>query len=212
MVGCHATEVLSARQLREAVDLLAATFADDPALHYVFRTGYGRRFVLPRMYRWLLSVARRDGWIVGIQNSDHLGGVAVWLPTTNGLPPAWHRAVVPALSMLPVYLFEPAAAIRVNWADRFLKRLLECLDEPCVYLAALAVREDLRGHGMGAALVRDGSVWAARRKKRIHLHCWSSMVAYYKRLGFNTICTGTLEGIADTCHGMLSASEVSNHE
>ncbi len=120
MVGCHATEVLSARQLREAVGLLAATFADDPALHYVFRTGYGRRFVLPRMYRWLLSVARRDGWIVGIQNSDHLGGVAVWLPTTNGLPPAWHRAVVPALSMLPVYLFEPAAAIRVNWQTGFL--------------------------------------------------------------------------------------------
>jgi GNAT superfamily N-acetyltransferase len=162
------------------------------------------------MYKWLVSAARRDGRVMALCSHDQLDGVAVWFPSPKAFPPPWHRALVPALAIMPAYVLEPAAEARNRWLEKFIKQLLGCVDVECVYLAALAVREDRRGAGVGTALVQEGSAWAAREDKRVHLHCWSPLVAYYEQLGFREMCQGTFEGIADTCHGMLSSPDAAH--
>lgn len=60
--------------------------------------------------------------------------------------------------------------------------------EPYGYIVALFVRQDLRGKGMGKALVRSVGEWfAGRGVRRMELHAYyqeKKAVAFWRRMGF----------------------------
>lgn len=154
-------------------DLLAA-FDDDPVLHWVFRhhagvRAYGRHFfslaarrMLPQGHSWRVE-----------------GGAALWAG-----PGHWHAPAREDLEL--ARRCWRGVGLRAPWVLRGLLGVQNRHPEvPHMYLAAIGVRAERRGGGVGAGLLAPGLAHADARGLPCYLESSNPRnVSFYVRHGF----------------------------
>jgi ribosomal protein S18 acetylase RimI-like enzyme len=163
----------------EAIKELAKkAFCDDPLMNWFLLQDRRREAALESFYDFMVNaycLPRGLTWV-----ADDVSGAAMWMPPGKWEPP-------PAMQFTMV-----GVVIRsFGWRNLPLKfgerqRIDGCHPrEPHYYLAGLAVREELRGRGIGSALIRP----VLERSDREGIGCYLEAsqernVSFYRRHGF----------------------------
>jgi ribosomal protein S18 acetylase RimI-like enzyme len=172
---------LDPKQLREASDVLARAFFDDPAWIWVLPNERRRRQLLPWLFRVGFDVTAADVWTT----PGEVLGAARWLPP--GRPP---------LRVAPMLRAIVATPLRLGGATaRFLAygRAVETLRArvapwPHWYLAGIGVDPSVQRRGIGAALLQPGIEGAARdRVPAVLLTNSERNLSFYERHGFRIV-------------------------
>jgi ribosomal protein S18 acetylase RimI-like enzyme len=186
-------------QLREAADVLARAFRDDPAWVWMLPDAERRAALLPWLFRVGFEVTDADVWTT----EGRVLGCARWLP-----PGRASMRVAPTLRALV------ATPLRLRDATtRFLAygRAVESLRNrvapgPHWYLAGIGVDPAEQGRGVGAALLRPGLEGSARdRLPAVLLTNSERNLTFYRRHGFDVVAEG-----ATPAHGPHAWAMVRN--
>lgn len=170
------------RHTSDAVQALAAAFADYAMLRALCPDARRRAWVVPAFARMLYRISARAG---GAFATDGFGAVACGLPPGSEWPSEWDYVRAGALSVVW------RTGARAGW--RFLKlgpafdaaRAKHMGDRPHWYLHLLGVRPDAQGKGLSRAVLRPMFDAADRDRAPIFLEtATETNVAIYKRMGF----------------------------
>ncbi len=141
--------------LREASDVLARAFHEDPAWTWVIPDETRRADVLPWLFRMGFEMSAADVWTT----PGAIRGAARWLPP--GRPAPRIVAALRALVATPLRL--GSATSRFLAYGRAVEQLrAEVATGPHWYLAGIGVDPSARRQGLGGALLQPGLVGAAR--------------------------------------------------
>jgi len=172
-------------QVREAADVLARAFHDDPAWVWMLPDERRRATLLPWLFRVGFEVTDADVWTTDGQ----VRGCARWLPPG--------RAVMRVAPTLRALLTTP---LRLRDATtRFLAygRAVESMRNrvapgPHWYLAGIGVDPAEQRHGVGAALMQPGLDGAARsRVPAVLLTNSKRNLGFYEAHGFEVVAEGS---------------------
>ncbi|MEV6812987.1 GNAT family N-acetyltransferase [Micromonospora sp. NPDC051296] len=132
------------------VPACAVAFADEAVLSWVIPDPAGRAARAVPMFQELLAVAVRDDQVIVAELPDGaIVGMSVWLSLADAA--ARHRQAA-QLAEFPV---------EVDAVGQRLAAVSDTVDahrplDPHVYLASMGVRPDLRGRGVGGAILAEG--------------------------------------------------------
>jgi ribosomal protein S18 acetylase RimI-like enzyme len=147
-MGGLAVRIAGRADVREAADVLARAFHDDPMFSWVLPVEDTRN---RRLRRYFVTELRheslRHGGVEVARDSGRIAGVAVWFP-----PGTWTGTGVGAL---PGYLM--AFGRRVGACARYASVAVRAhpREQPHWYLAMIGVDPSRQGRGAGAALLRS---------------------------------------------------------
>ncbi len=171
-------------QLREAADVLARAFQDDPAWVWMLPDARRRATLLPWLFRLGFEVADADVWTT----EGKVRGCARWLPPG--------RSVMRVAPTLRALLTTP---LRLRDATtRFLAygRAVEAMRSRVAsgshwYLAGIGVDPAEQRKGVGAALMQPGLEGAARsRVPAVLLTNSERNLDFYRSHGFEVVAEG----------------------
>lgn len=178
---------LGAEHREAAVATLAAAFAEDPAICWMFPDARVRRERLPLLMRWLFDDHLRHGVALGPADAS---AVTLWRP-----PGTVHRheALTPPAIWQFLKIFG-GAILRTERIDRVIgKHMLP--GEEQFYLRMAGVRPDRQGKGLGGRTIRAGLVHPARGGTRPTLEtATASNVGLYQRLGYAVVSEWDVPG------------------
>jgi len=172
-------------QVREAADVLARAFHDDPAWVWMLPDERRRAALLPWLFRVGFEVTDADVWTT----EGRVRGCARWLPPG--------RAVMRVAPTLRALLTTP---LRLRDATtRFLAygRAVESMRNrvapgPHWYLAGIGVDPAEQRRGIGAALMQPGLDGAARsRVPAVLLTNSERNLSFYEAHGFHVVSEGS---------------------
>lgn len=172
----------SAHERAEAVELLAAGFADGPNFTDLFPAPAARGRALPHLFGGLLRDASRHGRIDLARRTGELVAVAVWFDPWAYPPSAGRQA-----RMLPTLARLVRAAPRSMRTLMTFNRRLAALHppQPYAYLTAIAVKPGSQGQGAGSRLLTTGLHRADEARTACYLEAQRpATVAWYERHGF----------------------------
>ena len=181
----HAIEVAGQAGAREAADVLARAFHDDPTFSWMLPAEDTRN---RRLRRYFGTELRHEslchGGVEVARDSGRIAGVAVWFP-----PGTWSGTAVGAL---PGYL--GAFGRRLGVCSRFMSVAVSAhpREQPHWYLAIIGVDPSLRGRGVGAALLRSRLERCDKEGTAAYLESSNPQnVPLYEHFGFQV--TGALD-------------------
>jgi ribosomal protein S18 acetylase RimI-like enzyme len=183
---------LQPSEISEAADLLSRGMNDNPINVAAFGSDAGRRqAALARFFRAAMQGTFKRGKLVGAFSDDAMLGICGMTP-----PGKCQAEMVEKLRMLPVLLGgnAPRVFTRVlSWVGAWAR-----LDpaEPHWHLGPVAVDANLRGMGIGGALVADfcarvdaaGSIAYLETDKKEN-------VAFYEKFGFVVTTESSVLGV-----------------
>ena len=181
---------LSASQIREAGEVLARAFYDDPVMMYVIPDNAKRERVLP----WFMGTGARYGHMYGeVYTTGHnVEGGAVWLPPENFV-------MTPIRMLRAGMIFAPlkfglAAFGRFMSAMNYLEELHKRDVPPRHwYLMILGVDPPRQGHGVGSTLIQPVLAHADAERLPCYLEtAKESNVPFYQKHGFGVVVEGDL--------------------
>jgi ribosomal protein S18 acetylase RimI-like enzyme len=159
-------------------DLVKGVFRDDPLMAWFLRRDHRREAGLEVFYDFTVNtycLPQNLTWV-----TDDVSGTALWMPPGKwDLPPT----MLPAMIGVIIRAF--------GWGNLMYKfgerqKIDACHpSKPHYYLAGLAVREELRGRGVGSALIRP----ILDRSDREGAGCYLEVslernLGFYQRHGF----------------------------
>lgn len=168
---------LGAAHRDAAVATLAAAFAEDPAICWLFPDPRVRRDRLPLLMGWSFDDHLRHGLVLGPPDAS---AVTLWRP-----PGMVHRhdALTPPAIWKFLKIFG-TALVRAERIDRAIGGHM-LAGEKQFYLRLAGVRPDRQGKGLGGRTIRAGMVHPAGRAMRPTLETATpSNVGLYQRLGY----------------------------
>lgn len=187
------TATLQRDSVRQAGDVLARAFQDDPLYAYILPDDAERRQRLPDMFAALVKYSLLFG---ACTTTPELAGVASWLRPGSTEVTFW-RVVRAGLGLqTSVARFSREARERfmavMGYADATHKQLMQ---EPHWYLWALGVEPGRQGQGIGSALLRPGLDWADEAGVPCYLETQTERnAAFYQRRGFRILKGGDIPG------------------
>jgi GNAT superfamily N-acetyltransferase len=201
-VADRAIQVLNKTHAATAGELMSSVFAEDPGVQFMFPSPKTRdRWLTPVLTveaQFVIGYGQATGlWQNGTQT---LAGVGLWYLPHRPFPPPWYRMLFPALPLLPLQLRLPTLR-RLGLIHQFYLSLLP-KDRRALYLEGLAVQPEHQGQGLGRQLVEWGQGHARLNQCPVILHCWETMVDFYRGLGFSSQAEGQLKGLDVPCHLM----------
>lgn len=181
---------LDRQRLARLVDLLSASFADEPNFVNLFPRPRARARALPRLFTALCRDASSHGRIDEAWQGDRLGGVAVWL-APGAYPLDARRQARLAPTMLRLMLTVPGSASRLARFNRAIGALHP--PQPYAYLAAIGVAPGCQGQGVGEQLLVAGLDAADAAGVPAYLEAQRpATVAWYQRHGFEVLAATSL--------------------
>ncbi len=186
------TEVvrLASSQIKEAGDVLARAFQDEPLWSWVLPSESKRQRVLP----WFNAVRARCGRRYGEVHTtaDKVEGAAIWI-SPGEYPIGFVRAMLLGWILAPLKL-GPAGFGRVMRAANQLERLHKRDVPPRHwYLFALGVDPPRQGQGIGGALMQPILARADADRLPCYLESLNPRnVPLYQRHGFEIVAEGDL--------------------
>jgi ribosomal protein S18 acetylase RimI-like enzyme len=144
----HVVGMAGRADAREAADVLARAFHDDPVFSWMLPVEDTRN---RRLRRYFVSELRREslrhGGVEVARDSGRIAGIAAWFP-----PGTWSGTQVGAL---PGYL--RAFGRRIGVCARYASVAVRAhpREQPHWYLAMIGVDPSRKGSGVGAALLRS---------------------------------------------------------
>jgi ribosomal protein S18 acetylase RimI-like enzyme len=175
--------------LRDASEMLARAFQDDPAWEWVIPDPKRRAELLPWLFRVGFDVTAADVWAT----AGEVRGAARWLPP--GRPPMRVAAALRAMVTTPLRL--GAATGRFLAYGRAVETLrVDASTGPHWYLAGIGVDPPVRRQGIGGALLQPGLDGASREGLPCLLLTNSEVnLSFYGHHGFEVVREGeTPEG------------------
>ncbi|MDQ1286526.1 MAG: hypothetical protein QG622_91 [Actinomycetota bacterium] len=163
-----------------ALGVVVEAFRHDPQVRWWFPDDAGYAAAARRFFGFLLDT-RIDGgevWVAG-----DLSAVSMWIPPGGNLlgPDVIAHRYAELVADLP----GPAPS-RIAATDQIVDTLLP--DEPHWYLGVLACRADLRGRGLGSAVMRPVFDAADRAGLPVALETSTAVnVDFYLRRGFSVV-------------------------
>jgi ribosomal protein S18 acetylase RimI-like enzyme len=169
---------------REASDVLARAFQDDPAWVWLFPDAERRARILPWLFRIGFDVTAAD---VYVTRGDILGA-ARWLPPGRPAMRAW--PTLRALTLTPFRLGSATASFLAY--GRAVEALrLEVEPGPHWYLAGIGVDPSAQRRGIGSALLAPGLEAASRdRLPAVLLTNTEDNLPFYEASGFRVVREG----------------------
>jgi ribosomal protein S18 acetylase RimI-like enzyme len=171
---------LQDNEIREAIEVAARAFYDDPLFVHVHPDPDRRLDAFAREHRAYVRHMYRPYGVNEVAEADgRVVGLALWLPP-GVRPPAWRDLLtLPALA-------RSVGLRRLLWVLQDYRAFDAVLPEaPHWYLGLLAVDPEAQGRGVGGALVRRGLARADRDGVGTFLETGTETnVAFYERLGF----------------------------
>ena len=182
---------LPPRLIRQAAQVLAEAFFDDPLMVHYLPDPQKRRAFLPGVLGVYTRIAMRHGLPLA---TPGLEGVALWMPPGQTETSLWDYFLA-SLGMLDLR-FVIMAWRRLREIEPFVERLHhECLPQPHWYLAVLGVRPGAQNRGVGGRLIAAGLERADRDALPCYLETMSEEnVAFYQKRGFQVARQVTLPG------------------
>jgi ribosomal protein S18 acetylase RimI-like enzyme len=175
---------LPVERWREAADLLARSFVDDPALAAVVRDPARRVPLQAAMFGPMLRMMLVDG---RVDTTPTLQAVAVWAPPGRRVRVAPAARAVP---LLPGVLrtLRPSDVRPLISLSRIATRSRALVPGPHWHLHALGVEPSRQRFGLGAVLVRAGLQRADDDGKPAFLEALTeSNYTFYRKLGFDLL-------------------------
>lgn len=181
---------LAAPQIKQAAEVLARAFYEDPMMMFIFPDDARRARLLP----WYMGVWIRYGRMYGevTTTEGKVEGAAVWFPPeTFQVTPL--RIIRAGIIVMPLRL-GPAAF------GRFM-RIANCLEElqkrdvppRHLYLLSLGVDPLRQGHGVGTALLQPVLACADAESCPCYLETTKDRnVRFYEKHGFEVASEGDL--------------------
>jgi ribosomal protein S18 acetylase RimI-like enzyme len=172
---------LDPSRLREASDVLARAFIDDPAWIWLFPDDRRRARLLPWLFRAGFDVTTADVWTT----AGPVLGAARWLPP--GRPPLRVGPTLRALVSTPLRL--GSATGRFFAYGRAVENMrLRTAPGPHWYLAGIGVEPAMQRRGIGSALLRPGIDGSGRdRVPSVLLTNNERNIPFYERFGFEIV-------------------------
>ena len=182
-----ATDVtqLAPNQIREAGEVLARAFHDDPYWLWVLPGECKRAQVLPWFMETWMRCCRKCGQVH--TTADSVAGVAAWMP-----PGKFQVSLVTMILAGMVFVplkFGPAAFGRLMSSTNYVERLHKRdVPQRHWYLPTLGVDPPRQGQGVGSALIQT----VLSRSDAEGLLCYletetAGNVAFYQRHGFEVV-------------------------
>ncbi len=181
------------RQSKEAAEVSADGFADDPLWTYTVPDAGRRRLPHLIMLRTGLRILRPPQVARVALDDDRIIGLATW--TTAGAtdpydPFAPTERADPRLTRATRSLFRHAASDWPRLSALYATLAQSYPNEPGWFLGTLVVRPERRGTGVGSALLRDGLAQADAAGQPVSLQTSSTEnVEFYRRYGFEVTRT-----------------------
>ena len=182
-----ATDVtqLAPNQIREAGEVLARAFHDDPYWSWVLPDECKRAQVLPWFMEVWVRCCHKYGQVH--TTADNVAGVAAWMPPGK-FPASLVTMMLAGMVFVPLK-FGPAAFGRLMSSTNYVERLHK-RDVPLRhwYLPTLGVDPPRQGQGVGSALIQP----VLSRADAEGLLCYletetAGNVAFYERHGFEVV-------------------------
>ncbi|MFC7328275.1 GNAT family N-acetyltransferase [Marinactinospora rubrisoli] len=162
---------------RTVVDVLTQAFTDDPVARWLFPDGSGD--LQARFYRSLITHPAGESYLAG-----RAEGAAVWLALGAGQPPHEDPPGGPGTGGTPP---SGAGGARLSALGRALAER-HPISEPHLYLSCVGVARELRGTGLGSALLRHRLERADADRVPAYLEASSPRSrALYLRHGFEDL-------------------------
>lgn len=176
-------------QVVRARDVLAAAFADDPLMQWLFPEPVGRADAVAAWLGVFLEGFAASAVVDTVLGDDgSIAGVALWrLGATEVQFP-----VAPTVGGLLVALLGPERAVQFGTGLRAFATNKP--EPPFHYLQFLAVHPAHQGHGLGRQLVQHGLQRASAAGVGVYLESTNSAnLAFYHSLGLQPAGEFTLE-------------------
>ncbi len=183
---------LKKSQVRDAAEMLARAFQDDPQLSFIIPDARIRKKALPHVFRFLLL----DGISEGIVHatSGRLEGVATWFPSWNGGRSLW---VLYRLDLLALYFRVGREVIsKLRFFSGFESSIRRRVAPyPHWYLSPLGVDPRCQG-GDHAGRLMDAML---TRVDTENIPCYletqnTDNIEFYRRYGFIVVDESTVPG------------------
>jgi ribosomal protein S18 acetylase RimI-like enzyme len=176
---------LEGTQIKEAGEVLARAFQDNPMPQYVVPDDAKRARVLD----WFMSVAARYGHMYGevYTTADKVEGGAIWLPPENfAMSPV--RMVRSGMILMPLKLGLAAFGRFMNFSNHWEHLHKRDIPRPHWYLWFVGVDPPRQGQGTGSALMQP----VVARADADGLPCYletanARNVPLYERHGFEVV-------------------------
>ena len=183
----QSTAHLQPAQHRQAGEMLARAFYDDPLSVYLAPNDAKRARVLPWLYERIVRYgAMYDGELLTTGGID---GVAVWLPPGLSHTPIT-RLVRAGLALTPLKFGLGALGrfMNANYVEQLRAKLAP---EPHWYLWVIGVEPERQGRGLGGSLVEPMIVRADAERMPCYLETHKERnVAFYQKHGYNVVHSG----------------------
>jgi ribosomal protein S18 acetylase RimI-like enzyme len=183
---------LIAHQHRQAADVLAKAFFEDPFFTFSIPDDTRRKRILP----WLFGKTIRYGQSYGqVYTTSDLEGVALWLgPQKPGL--TWMGTLLSGLFLLPLKLSRQELGRSLRLAKSADNLHAKSISGPHWYLLGLGVEPKRQSQGVGSALLQIVLAQADRQSQACYLDTNNEAnLSFYERFGFR------LAGIAQSILG-----------
>lgn len=184
------TARLQPAQHRQAGEMLARAFYDDPLSVYLVPHDAKRARVLPWLYERVVRYgAMYDGELLVTPNS--VDGVAVWLPPgLSHTPITWLIRAGLALTPLKFGLGATGRFMAANHVERLRAKLAP---EPHWYLWVIGVEPERQGRGLGSSLIEPMIARADADGLPCYLETHKERnVTFYEKHGYNAVHTGNV--------------------
>ncbi|MBD2107783.1 GNAT family N-acetyltransferase [Nodosilinea sp. FACHB-13] len=182
---------LQPTQFDAATELLTASFADDPLLHYLVPADVcDRQTVMAYLFRMLLICGAGGGHSYCLSDGQTLKGVVIWMPPEQS---------VDLIDLLRAGLYELPFRLPLQYLPRWQAALAldhyrhQAMPQPHWYLMLLAVSPSCQRQGVGHQLMQPG----LDESTRTHHPCYvetstEGAVHFYQRHGFEIVNTNYL--------------------
>lgn len=154
-------------------DNLARTFAADPSVGWILRKSRDPIRLLSDFFRIITTDVAAIGHIDTVWDDGEYLGAAVWMPPTTMLP---RRALLRALPLLRQVGSAWPMLARYGLAASSVK-----LPFPAWHLSVIAVGENVRGRGVGSALLDAGLTRVGAEAARLEATSERSAKLYQSR-------------------------------